>query len=55
MVRHEAATRDANEKGQILVSRGRNEAVHLYKALILNCVSQDVFFNQNISSKNSSQ
>lgn len=44
MVRHEVATRDANEKGQILVLWGRNEAVHLYKALIANYFSQDVFF-----------
>lgn len=45
-MRCEAATGDANEEGQILVSRGRNEAVHLYKALIVKTISyfsQDVF------------
>lgn len=42
MVRHEVATRDANEKGQTLVLWDRNEAVHLCKALIVNYSSQDV-------------
>lgn len=44
MVRHEVAMRDANEKGQILVSWCRKKVVHLYKALIGKYLSQDVFF-----------
>lgn len=35
--------RDANEKGQILVSWCRKKVVHLYKALIVKYFSQDVF------------
>lgn len=42
MVRHEVAMRDADEKGQILVSWWRKKVVHLYKALIVEYVSQEI-------------